>query len=80
MATLHALPTRPLPHPLTLLPTRPIQPIRPIRHQPPRLAHAGLDPLEQMARDDREDWALLRLVLCVAVATVLMAVASSFVA
>ncbi|MCP5270622.1 MAG: hypothetical protein H6932_05255 [Burkholderiaceae bacterium] len=76
MATLHALPTRPLPHPLTLLPTRPT---RPIRHQPPRLAHAGLDPLEQMARDDREDWALLRLVLCVAVATVLMAVASSFV-
>lgn len=74
MATLHALPTRPLPHPLTLLPTRPA------RRQPPhpRLAHAGPDPLEQMARDDREDWALLRLVLCVAVATVLMAVASSF--
>lgn len=38
----------------------------------------GVDPLAQMARDDREDWALLRLVVCVAVATVLMAVASSF--
>lgn len=38
----------------------------------------GADPLAQMARDDREDWALLRLVVCVAVATVLMAVASSF--
>jgi hypothetical protein len=43
-----------------------------------RPAPAAIDPLEQMALDDREDWALLRLVVCVAVATVLMAVASSF--
>lgn len=40
-------------------------------------AHAAADPLEQMARDDREDWALLRLVVCVAVATVAMAIAST---
>jgi hypothetical protein len=39
-------------------------------------AHAA-DPLEQMARDDREDWALLRLVVCVAIATVAMAIAST---
>jgi hypothetical protein len=39
---------------------------------------AASDPLEQMARDDREDWILLRLVVCVAVATVLMAAASTF--
>lgn len=38
--------------------------------------HAA-DPLEQMARDDREDWVLLRLVVCVAVATVAMAIAST---
>lgn len=35
------------------------------------------DPLEQMARDDRRDWELLRLVLCVAVATLALAVAST---
>jgi hypothetical protein len=33
------------------------------------------DALEQMARDDREDWVLLRLVVCVAIATVAMAIA-----
>lgn len=49
---------------------------QPMRRSVPSLL--GIDPLEQMARDDREDWALLRLVVCVAVATVLMAVASSF--
>lgn len=49
-------------------------------HTPSALP-AGLaapDPLEQMARDDREDWILLRLVVCVAVATVLMAAASTY--
>lgn len=50
-------------------------PARPRRHLAPTL-----DPLEQMARDDQEDWVLLRLVVCVAVATLLMAVASSFAA
>jgi hypothetical protein len=35
------------------------------------------DPLEQMAREDRDDWVLLRLVVCVAVATLAMAVAST---
>ena len=35
------------------------------------------DPLEQMARDDRDDWVLLRLVLCVTVAIVAMAAAST---
>jgi hypothetical protein len=35
------------------------------------------DPLEQMALDDREDWVLLRIVVCVAVATVLLAAAST---
>jgi hypothetical protein len=35
------------------------------------------DPIEQMALDDREDWILLRLVVCVAVATVLLAAAST---
>ena len=43
-----------------------------------RSAFPAIDPLEQMARDDREDWILLRLVVCVAVATVLMAAASTF--
>ena len=32
---------------------------------------------ESMARDDREDWVLLRLVVCVAIATVAMAIAST---
>jgi hypothetical protein len=35
------------------------------------------DPLEQMAREDRDDWVLLRLVVCVAVATLAMAVATT---
>lgn len=35
------------------------------------------DPLEQMARDDREDWVLLRLVLCATIATVMLAIAST---
>ena len=37
----------------------------------------AVDPLEQMARDDRDDWVLLRLVVCVAIATLAMAVAST---
>jgi hypothetical protein len=44
-------------------------------------AHSTLaahDPLEQMALDDREDWVLLRIVACVAVATVLLAAASTW--
>lgn len=40
-------------------------------------AAASEDPLERMALDDREDWALLRLVVCVAIATVAMAIAST---
>ena len=36
---------------------------------------AGGDALEQLARDDAADWTLLRLVLCTAAATVLLAVA-----
>jgi len=35
------------------------------------------DPVEQMAAADRADWTLLRLVLCAAAATLLLAVASS---
>lgn len=35
------------------------------------------DPLEQMAREDHDDWVLLRLVVCVAVATLAMAVATT---
>lgn len=35
------------------------------------------DPLEQMAQADRADWALMRLVLCAALATLLLAVAGS---
>ena len=38
---------------------------------------AALDPLEQMAVADRADWTLLRLVLCSALATLVLAVASS---
>ena len=36
-----------------------------------------LDPLQQMAVADHADWTLLRLVLCSAVATLVLAVASS---
>jgi len=45
-----------------------------------RLHHAAptLDPLQQMERDDRADWQLLRLVVGLAAATVALAVASSF--
>jgi hypothetical protein len=32
-----------------------------------------------MAIDDRDDWVTLRLVVCIAVATLLLALASSFV-
>jgi hypothetical protein len=35
-----------------------------------------VDPLEQMARDDRDDWVVLRLVVCVAAAIVALAAAS----
>jgi len=35
------------------------------------------DPLEQIALADRADWLLLRLVLCTATATLLLALASS---
>lgn len=35
------------------------------------------DPLARMATEDREDWALLRLVVCVALATLVLAVAST---
>jgi hypothetical protein len=47
----------------------------------PQLTRAAktLDPLEQMARDDRDDWVLLRLVVCVAVATMALAIASTVV-
>ena len=38
-----------------------------------------LDPIEQLIRAERQDWALLRLVLCVATATMLLALASSMV-
>jgi hypothetical protein len=37
----------------------------------------NLDPLEQMARDDLDDWVVLRLVVCVTVAIVAMAAAST---
>lgn len=37
----------------------------------------SLDPLEQMALAERADWLLLRLVLCAAVATLLLALAST---
>ncbi len=45
----------------------------------PRLHHAAptLDPLQQMERDDRADWRLLRLVVGVAVASLALAMASS---
>lgn len=35
------------------------------------------DPLVQMAQADRADWALMRLVLCAALAILLLALASS---
>ena len=39
----------------------------------------ALDPLAQMARDDQDDWVLLRLVVCVAVATMALAAASTLI-
>ena len=36
-----------------------------------------IDPIEQMAAQDRADWTLLRLVLCTALATLLLAAAST---
>jgi hypothetical protein len=44
---------------------------------PSRSLGRPFDPLEQMARADQEDWTLLRLVLCSAVATFLLALATS---
>lgn len=44
-------------------------------HAPATLA--AYDPIQQTALDDREDWVLLRAVVCVAVATVLLAAAST---
>jgi hypothetical protein len=41
------------------------------------VSHLRIDPLEQIALADRADWLLLRLVLCAAVATMLLAIASS---
>lgn len=38
------------------------------------------DPVEQIVRAEREDWTLLRLVLCAAAATMVLALASSLVA
>jgi hypothetical protein len=40
-------------------------------------APVDIDPLEQMALTDRADWALLRLVGCAALATLVLALASS---
>jgi hypothetical protein len=40
-------------------------------------AHLGPDPIELMARADRADWTLLRLVLSAAMATFVLALASS---
>lgn len=39
-----------------------------------------VDTLEQMARDDAADWTLLRLVLCTAAATLMLALACGLVA
>lgn len=41
------------------------------------LSFEAQDPIEQMALADRADWMLLRLVLCAATATLVLAVASS---
>ncbi len=41
------------------------------------LPEEPFDALEQMARADRADWLLLRLVLCAAAATLMLAVAGS---
>ena len=44
---------------------------------PSQSATQAPDPLEQMRRDDRADWGLLRLVVCVAVAVLVLAVAAA---
>lgn len=41
------------------------------------VTRGDIDPLEQMAQTDRADWALLRLVLCSALATMVLALAST---
>lgn len=45
--------------------------------QSPFAAAPAADPIEQMVLADRADWALLRLVLCASVATLLLALATS---
>lgn len=40
-------------------------------------APVDIDPLEQMALTDRADWALLRLIGCATLATLVLALASS---
>ena len=45
----------------------------------PRPLALMLDPLEQMLRAERDDWTLLRLVLCTSMATLVLALASSLV-
>ena len=42
-----------------------------------RVTGLGPDPIELMARADRADWALLRLVLCAATAIFVLALACS---
>jgi hypothetical protein len=37
----------------------------------------SVDPLERMAQEDRNDWVLLRLVVCAAAAMMALAVAST---
>lgn len=71
-----------LPPPVVRLPGRfsASLPARLPTQRPPFLpAGPAVDPLEQMAIDDRDDWVTLRLVVCIAVATLLLALASSFV-
>lgn len=42
-----------------------------------RETRGDTDPLEEMALTDRADWALLRLVLCATLATLVLALASA---
>ena len=44
------------------------------------LRYGQVDAIEQMSRADQADWTLLRLVLCSAAATLLLALACSLVA
>lgn len=48
-----------------------------IGHRAPAVESTPVDPIEQMRLDDRADWALLRLVLCAAIATLALAAAAS---